>query len=39
MEIKPFFKINLESTAGSDCIEETGWHYATFNCMYIGPRT
>merc|ERR1712227_555295 len=24
--------LNLESTAGSDCIVETGWRYAKFSC-------
>merc|ERR1712110_1334542 len=33
------FQINLESTAGTDCIEETGWRYATFSCAYVSART
>lgn len=33
------FWINLESTAGTDCIEETGWRYSTLSCAYISART
>jgi len=31
--------LNLESTAGSDCIEETGWRYSRFSCFFVSPST
>jgi len=31
--------LNLESTAGTDCIEETGWRYNRFTCYYASPNT
>jgi hypothetical protein len=26
----------LQSTAGTDCIEETNWRYGQFNCLLYG---
>merc|ERR1711934_95203 len=28
-------KVQLQSGAGSDCLEETGWNYARFSCHFI----
>merc|ERR1719309_1073665 len=33
----PTIQMNLESGGGSDCIEETGWHYTRFSCNLVIP--
>jgi len=32
------YQVNLESTGGNDCLEETGWDYARFSCFYVSPN-
>ncbi|XP_023332137.1 uncharacterized protein LOC111704217 [Eurytemora carolleeae] len=31
-------QMNMESTGGADCIEETGWDYTKFSCFYLSPN-
>jgi len=31
-------QVNLESTAGTDCIEETSWKYGRFTCFRASSR-
>lgn len=33
-----FFQVNMESTGGNDCIEETNWMYSRFSCYYTSPN-
>jgi len=32
------YQVNLESTGGNDCLEETGWNYGRFSCFYVSPN-
>merc|ERR1711962_1038846 len=32
------WQVNMESTGGNDCIEETDWMYSRFSCYYTSPN-